>query len=257
MVMAGHYVLLQGKHIQYVLGDAAKLTVILQMNSGWIVFKKINVVPNEANGYGQRNITLYRRHYLQLEEGYVVIYDELEAEKPVKWTTQFQVPYYTIESKETANSKQQNFTVKTDVGLVNTSVFANTDLKMQVHDKFAEAAVNWNKVTDINMRYDLADITSKLYKKFQEGEERPLIECYGYVLEMPEKEILFDFGKGGARKKEPFRGVVFIKDFRQLDIAYKAQQNKGKNFNEVEFFKRSGEILSHLFIREYNKREIY
>lgn len=105
------------------------------------------------------------------------------------------------------------------------------------------------------MRYELADITSKLYKRFKEGEERPLIECYGYVLEMPEKEILFDFGKGGARKKEPFRGVVFIKDFRQLDIAYQAQQkNKGKNFSEVEFFKRSGEILSHLFIREYNKK---
>lgn len=136
-----------GKHIQYVLGDATKAYGPIT-NEFWLDrFQKINVVPNEANGYGERNITLYRRHYLQLEEGYVVIYDELEAEKPVKWTTQFQVPYYTIESKETTNNKQQNFTVKTDVGLVNTSVFANTDLKMQVHDKFAEAAVNWNKVT--------------------------------------------------------------------------------------------------------------
>jgi len=136
-----------GKHIQYVLGDATKAYGPIT-NEFWLDrFQKINVIPNEANGYGQRNITLYRRHYLQLEEGYVVIYDELEAENPVKWTTQFQVPYYTIESKETANSRQQSFTVKTDVGLVNTSVFAHNELKMQVHDKFAEAAVNWNKVT--------------------------------------------------------------------------------------------------------------
>ena len=129
------------------LGDATKAYGPVT-NEFWLDrFQKINVVPNEANGYGQRNITLYRRHYLQLEEGYVVIYDELEAENPVKWTTQFQVPYYTIESQKTANNKQQHFTVKTDVGLVNTSVFAHNDLKMQVHDQFAEPAVNWNKVT--------------------------------------------------------------------------------------------------------------
>ena len=85
---------------------------------------------------------------LQLDGGYIVLYDELEANKPVKWTTQFHCPYYTIEAENTANANQQNFTVKTDLGNVNASVFANSPLKMDVHNKFYEAAVNWNKVTN-------------------------------------------------------------------------------------------------------------
>ncbi len=85
---------------------------------------------------------------LQLEGGYVVLYDELEAKKPIKWTTQFHAPYYTIEVQKTENNNQQNFTVKTDLGSVNAAVFANSPLKMTVHNKFFETATNWNNVTN-------------------------------------------------------------------------------------------------------------
>ncbi|SFC95283.1 DUF4962 domain-containing protein [Flavobacterium phragmitis] len=135
-----------GKHVQYALGDATNAYGPIT-NEFWLErFKSINVIPNEANGYGQPNITLYRRHLLQLEGGYVVLYDELEAKKPIKWTTQFQVPYYTMTPENSAASTQQNFEVKTDVGKVMTSVFTNLPTTMIVHNKFAETAVNWNKV---------------------------------------------------------------------------------------------------------------
>jgi len=85
---------------------------------------------------------------LQLDGDYIILYDELEAAKPVKWTTQFHAPYYKIVAQPTSNANQQNFEVETDLGEVNASVFANSPLKMVVHDQFTEPAVNWAKVTD-------------------------------------------------------------------------------------------------------------
>jgi hypothetical protein len=111
-------------------------------------FKQINVTPNKVNGYGESGVTLYRRHMLQLEGGYIVLYDELEANKPVKWTTQFHAPYYTLEAQQSNNPNQQNFALKTDLGGVSASVFANSALNLNVHNKFYETAENWNKVTN-------------------------------------------------------------------------------------------------------------
>jgi hypothetical protein len=164
---------ISGKHIQYALGDASNAYGEIKSDFWLGRFKQINVVPGKANGYGESGVTLYRRHMLQLQGGYIVLYDELEAKSPVKWTTQFHCPYYTIEGENSANAKQQNFIVKTDLGNVNASVFANSPLKMAVHNKFYEAAVNWNKVTnDEGQIKDFKDqwhagITSESKQKFR------------------------------------------------------------------------------------------
>jgi len=139
---------ISGNHIQYALGDASNAYGEIKSEFWLDRFKQINVTPNKANGYGESGVTLYRRHMLQLDGGYIVLYDELEANKPIKWTTQFQVPYYTIEAEKTDNANKQNFLVKTDVGNVTASVFANSTLNMNVHDKFYEQPLNWNNLTD-------------------------------------------------------------------------------------------------------------
>ncbi len=139
---------ISGDHIQYALGDASNAYGDIK-SSFWLDrFKQINVIPDKQNGYGDAGVKLYRRHMLQLDGGCIVLYDELEAEKPVKWTTQFHAPYYKINAQPTTNINQQNFEVETDLGNVNASVFANSPLKMVVHDQFTEPAVNWAKVTD-------------------------------------------------------------------------------------------------------------
>ncbi|QNN40379.1 DUF4962 domain-containing protein [Pedobacter roseus] len=137
-----------GQHIQYALGDASKAYGEIKSEFWLDRFKQINLVPNKANGYGESGVTLYRRHILQLEGGYILLYDELEANKPVKWTTQFHAPYYTIEAQPTNNTNEQHFALKTDLGNVNAAVFANSALNLNVHNKFYETAVNWNKVTN-------------------------------------------------------------------------------------------------------------
>jgi hypothetical protein len=139
---------ISGNHIQYALGDASNAYGDIK-SSFWLGrFKQIGIKPDQQNGYGESGVKLYRRHMLQLDGGYIVLYDELEATHPVKWTTQFHAPYYKIIARETGKTNQQNFDVETDLGKVNASIFANSSLSMVVHNQFAEPAVNWGKVTD-------------------------------------------------------------------------------------------------------------
>ncbi len=164
---------ISGQHIQYALGDASNAYGDIKSEFWLDRFKQIDLEPNKANGFGESGVTLYRRHMLQLDGGYIVLYDELEAKKPVKWTTQFHTPYATIEGQKTENPNQQNLVVKTDLGNVTANVFANAPLNMIVHNKFAEAAVNWNNVNDANgdvKDFKLqwhAGITSPAAKKFR------------------------------------------------------------------------------------------
>jgi len=139
---------ISGNHIQYALGDASNAYGDIKSEFWLDRFRQIDVIPNKQNGYGDSGVKLYRRHMLQLDGGYIVLYDELEAVKPVKWTTQFHAPYYKITARPTNNANQQNFEVETDLSKVNASVFAQSPLTMVVHDHFAEPAVNWAKVTN-------------------------------------------------------------------------------------------------------------
>lgn len=139
---------ISGNRIQYALGDASNAYGAIK-SAFWLNrFDQLHLRPDATNGFGDPGVVLYRRHMLQLEGGYIVLYDELEAKKPVKWTTQFHAPFYTIVAGKTDAANRQNFEVKTGLGNVTASVFADTPLQMVVHDQFAEPAVNWMKLTD-------------------------------------------------------------------------------------------------------------
>ncbi|MBO9592252.1 MAG: DUF4962 domain-containing protein [Niabella sp.] len=139
---------ISGNRIQYALGDASNAYGDIKSEFWLNRFDQLHLKPDAANGFGDPGVTLYRRHMLQLEGGYIVLYDELEAKKPVKWTTQFHAPFYTIIAGKTDDAGRQNFEVKTGMGNVTASVFAATPLQMTVHDQFAEPAVNWMKLTE-------------------------------------------------------------------------------------------------------------
>ncbi|MBN9297756.1 MAG: DUF4962 domain-containing protein [Filimonas sp.] len=138
---------ISGKAIQYALGDASNAYGNIKSEFWLDRFRQIKVKPDQANGYGDVGVKLYRRHMLQLEGGYIVLYDELEAAKPVKWTTQFHSPYVMLPGQQ-VDAKQQSFSLENSPGKINATVFANTPLQLSVHDQFSEAAVNWAKVTD-------------------------------------------------------------------------------------------------------------
>ncbi len=164
---------ISGQHIKYALGDASNAYGTIKSEFWLDRFKQIDLDPSKTGVYGDVGVTLYRRHVLQLDGGIVILYDELEAKQPVKWTNQFHAPYYTIVAGKTEKNNQQNFTVQTDLGNVSTTVFAHSSLEMNVHNQFAEPAVNWAKVTDVDGNIKEfkdqwhAGITSLAAKKFR------------------------------------------------------------------------------------------
>lgn len=83
-----------GKRISYVLGDASHAYNGMFPKYGIDDpdqplepgFTKLGVPITRANGFGKPGVTRFRRHLVMLRPGHVLIYDELEAIKPVPWT---------------------------------------------------------------------------------------------------------------------------------------------------------------------------
>ncbi|WP_235005343.1 DUF4962 domain-containing protein [Pedobacter nyackensis] len=136
-----------GAHIQYALGDASNAYGEVTTDFWLGRFKEIGLKADKNSGYGNSGVKLYRRHMLQLDSNYVVLYDELEAVKPVKWTTQFHSPF-NMNGKESGNALTQSFDLTTGLGHVNAAIYAHTPLQMSIHDKYNFPAKNWKGKTD-------------------------------------------------------------------------------------------------------------
>ena len=139
---------ISGNHIQYALGDASNAYGKIQSEFWLNRFDQIKAQPNKGNVYGESGVTLYRRHMLQLAGEYVVLYDELSANKPVKWTTQFHAPYSKILASISNSANRKDFITQNDSVSSLATVFAYTPISLVVHNQFSEPAENWNKVTD-------------------------------------------------------------------------------------------------------------
>lgn len=78
--------MLSGENIAYACGDASNAYCGLTDYPMWQKnFKNAKVEESVANGFGETPLKKYRRHILLLHPDIVVIYDELEADKPVRW----------------------------------------------------------------------------------------------------------------------------------------------------------------------------
>ena len=83
-----------GKRISYVLGDASHAYNGMFPKYGIDDpdkplepgFTKLGVPIMRGNGFGKPGVTRFRRHLVLLRPSHVLIYDELEADKPVTWT---------------------------------------------------------------------------------------------------------------------------------------------------------------------------
>lgn len=141
---------LSGERIQYALGDASNAYGAIE-SSFWLNrFDQLGIDPKSTGVYGDVGVQKYRRHMVQLEGGIIVLYDELEAKQPIKWTTQFHAPYYAMKATPATDNKVQNFEVVMEEGYATASVFAAVPIRMKIHHKFSEPAVNWANVKDVN-----------------------------------------------------------------------------------------------------------
>ena len=83
-----------GRRISYVLGDASHAyNGTYPKYEGSADGKFQGVVPiTPANGFGNPGVTRFRRHLVMLRPNHVLVYDELEAERPIAWTFQLHSP---------------------------------------------------------------------------------------------------------------------------------------------------------------------
>lgn len=94
--------MLNGQHISYCLGDASNAYSGISEYPMWIKnFKASKVEQSVENGFGATPLKKYRRHLFLLHPDIVVVYDELEADKPVRWDWLLHSSVqFTIHSKE-------------------------------------------------------------------------------------------------------------------------------------------------------------
>lgn len=72
--------------LTYTLGDASHAYDSIR-TPFWIDrMEKSEVAYTPENGLGDPGVTRFRRHFLFLKPDVIVVYDELEARKPVVWT---------------------------------------------------------------------------------------------------------------------------------------------------------------------------
>ena len=77
---------LQGENITYALGDASNAYCGISEYPMWKDnFERAGITQTPDNGFGETSLTKFLRHVIVLDKDIVVLYDEMEAEKAVKW----------------------------------------------------------------------------------------------------------------------------------------------------------------------------
>ena len=128
--------MLSGENISYACGDASNAYCGLTDYPMWQKnFKNAKVEESVANGFGETPLKKYRRHILLLHPNIVVIYDELEAGKPVRWDWLLHSP---VQFKFDENGKDKILTTyypeKKFTSIA--QIFSNFDCKLSQTDRF-------------------------------------------------------------------------------------------------------------------------
>lgn len=127
-----------GKRISYVLGDAShayngrfpKFGIDQPNQPRSENSKNRDEFITRGNGYGMPGVTRFRRHMVMLRPSHVLIYDELEAEKPVTWT-------FMLHSLKPMEQVRGNwFTTSNGKGTGSARLFCSSDVNGSVTDQF-------------------------------------------------------------------------------------------------------------------------
>lgn len=110
-----------GKSISYALGDASH------------AYTKGKDSPES---YVEPGVSRFRRHIARLCPRYVVIYDELEAEKPVHWT-------FRLNARDNMEKKSENvITTRNTSAEANAYLFCSEKISSEVTDKFIAVPID-------------------------------------------------------------------------------------------------------------------
>jgi hypothetical protein len=136
---------LDGQSMTYVMGDASN--AYKKMDStiiNWIgVLKNANIY-DAKNGFiitdeDDPKVTKFRRHVTLLRPNIVVVYDELEAKKPVSWTFQLNG----LQRADMSLNADQTLTANTDNGDAKVNVFGSIPTAKKLIDSSFVKPFDW------------------------------------------------------------------------------------------------------------------
>lgn len=138
----------EGEELSYVVGDASnaygKVTSPLWLERGRLSGTKFT----PENGWDENKLDCFRRHIVQLgRTGLFVVYDELVAKEPVKWSYLL----HTIEQPmevTTANDGLRITGKNNSEGVSVANLFSSQEMTYAQTDTFFVAAINWKKRLD-------------------------------------------------------------------------------------------------------------
>lgn len=137
---------LSGEHITYALGDASAAYKPFDISAiNWqTVIERVDAYDAE-HGYivspdDDPKVKRFRRHVALLRPGIVVVYDDLEAEKPVTWTFGLNGR---MRSNMTADAPNNTIFAKTDNCSATARIFGSTGLNTTLTDTLCVKPVDW------------------------------------------------------------------------------------------------------------------
>jgi hypothetical protein len=124
-----------GRRISYVLGDASHAyTGTFPKYTDRKTPVEVSITP--ANGFGKPGVTRFRRHLVLLRPSHVLIYDELEADKPISWTFLL----HSLKPMEQLGNSW--FSTANSKGVASARLFCASAVKGNVTDKFLGVPVD-------------------------------------------------------------------------------------------------------------------
>lgn len=128
---------MNGKNISYALGDASNAYSGVSEYPMWEKnFVNSKVEQSAENGFGETPLKLYRRHLFLLHPDIVVIYDEMEAERPVRWDWLLHSPV-----QFNINEQSRQLTTRYEENKFSSvaQIFSNSDYTLAQSDQFVAA----------------------------------------------------------------------------------------------------------------------
>lgn len=136
-----------GKRLSYFAGDASN-AYTGTLSAFWKDrFNRRAIQMTRENGVGNAGVKKFKRQVLTIDSSYVIVYDDLEAVRPVRWTWQTHSPLPIRKTDKDVPGTW--FRIDIDNGDISTiAVFASTPVAETVHHHFNYPAKNWKGKED-------------------------------------------------------------------------------------------------------------
>lgn len=133
------------ERIGYVLGDASnaygKVVSSIWLKRG----NESDIDYSPENGWDENHVNVFRRHIINLgKTGYIFIYDELEGDKPIKWSYLL----HTVINQMNVDNSNDNFIHIEAIcknGSSDAYLYSSGKLEIETSDKFFYSPENWLK----------------------------------------------------------------------------------------------------------------